>query len=153
MLAGMTIRARPRLKSADAAGRTEDLEAIARLVADVEEAFNAKDPERGVEHFAADASAVDVRGRHVGGVDALLEAHRAGFAGPLADQFARYDLADVAFVRPDVALARVLATATDRQGTPIGVGHAMIATYLLVREEGRWWIAARQNVLAAGQRS
>jgi uncharacterized protein (TIGR02246 family) len=145
----MPTQHRPRL-AVEPDGHADDRDAIARLVADVQDAFNAKDPERGVEHFAADASAVDVRGRLVEGFDALLEAHRAGFAGPLRDQFARYDVADVAFLRPDVALARVLATATDRDGTPISVGHAMVATYVLVREDGRWWIAARQNVLAAG---
>ncbi len=149
MLTGMPVQHRPRLAD-HSADHTVDREAIARVVADVQDAFNANDPERGVEHFAADASGVDVRGRVVEGAEALLQAHRAGFAGPLRDQFARYDVADVAFLRPDVALARVLATATDRDGTPISVGHAMVATYVLVREDGRWWIAARQNVLAAG---
>ncbi len=130
-------------------GTAEDRAAIAGVVADVEAAFNTNDARRGVEHFAADASAVDVRGRLVEGIDALLRAHEAGYAGPLRDQFARYDVADVTFLRPDVALARVLATATDAQGAPLSVGHAMVATYVLVREDGRWWIAARQNVLAA----
>ncbi len=130
-------------------GAAEDVEAIRRVVADVEAAFNANDPEGGVAHFAADASAVDVRGRLVVGTDALLEAHRTGYAGPLRDQFARYDVDEIAFLRPDVALARVLATATDADGRARTVGHAMIATYVLVREDGRWWIAARQNVLAA----
>ncbi len=146
----MTGQLRPRLAGDHTEDHAEDRAAIARLVADVQDAFNANDPDLGVAHFAADASAVDVRGRVVDGADALLEAHRAGYAGPLRDQFASYDLADVAFLRPDVALARVLATATDADGRALTVGHAMVATYVLVREEGRWWIAARQNVLAAG---
>ncbi len=42
---------------------------------------------------------------------------------------------------------RKLASATDPAGTPNGVGRAMVALYVLVREGGRWWIAARQNTL------
>ena len=41
------------------------------------------------------------------------------FAGPLRDQRARYELAEVLFVRPDVALARQHATAVDGEGAPV----------------------------------
>ena len=77
----------------------------------------------------------------------MLEASTALFAGPLRDQRARYELADVLFVRPDVALAHKHATAIDEAGMPISVGHAMTALYVLVRENGRWWVVARQNTL------
>ena len=126
-----------------------DRAAIERVIADVEAGFNAHDAALSVAHFAANASAVSVRGAQVSGHDALLEAHRAGFAGPLRDQHARYELADVTFLRPDVAVAHKCARATTPEGEPIDVGHAMIALYVLVREGGRWWIAARQNTLVA----
>ncbi len=127
--------------------RADDVAAIERIVADIETALNTNDAGLAVRHFAADARAVDVRGRTREGAEDLLEAHLAAFAGPLAGQFVRYDVADIAFVRPDVALAFKHATATDADGTPVGVGHAMVALYVLVREHDRWWIAARQNTL------
>ena len=34
-------------------------------------------------------------------------------------------------------------------GTPIDLDHTMTALYVLVREQGRWWIAARQNTLVS----
>jgi len=124
-----------------------DVAAIERVIADVEAGFNANDPDLSVEHFARNASAVSAGGVQVSGLDALLEANRTGLAGPLREQYARYELADVTFLRPDVAVAHKRAWATAANGEPIDVGHAMIALYVLVREDGRWWIAARQNTL------
>ena len=119
------------------------------MIADIETGFNTKDPELAIAHFAPDATAVGVNGRQIEGHDALLEAHRAGFAGPLRDQYARYELAAVSFPRPDVALAYKRAHAIEQDGTPIDVGHAMIALYVLVRDDGRWRVAARQNTLVS----
>jgi uncharacterized protein (TIGR02246 family) len=124
-----------------------EVAAIERVIADIEAGFNAKDPERSVEHFAPDATAVSVDGTLIAGREALLEAHRAGYAGPLRDQYARYELADVTFPRPDVAIAHKRAWATTAEGEPIDVGHAMIALYVFVREDGRWLVAARQNTV------
>ena len=45
-------------------------------------------------------------GALLAGRSTVLEASRTLFAGPLRDQRARYELAEVLFVRPDVALAR-----------------------------------------------
>ena len=126
-----------------------DRAAIEAIVADVETGVNTKDPELSVAHFARNGTAVSVGGVRSSGLDALLEAHRAAFAGPLRDQFARYDVIDVVFLRPDVALAHKAARAVQADGTPIDVGHAMVALYVLVKERGRWWIVARQNTLVA----
>ena len=129
--------------------RTADVEAIRQVIADTERAFNTNDAELLVEHFAENATAVGVTGAQLDGRAAVLVAGRALFAGALRGQRVRYELADVLFVRPDVALAHKHATAVDAQGAPIGVGHAMTALYVLVREDGRWWIAARQNTLVS----
>jgi uncharacterized protein (TIGR02246 family) len=124
-----------------------DAEDIRRVIADAEKAFNAKDPDLLVEHFARNVTAVGVTGAlHVGRA-AVLAASSSLFAGPLRDQRARYELVDVLFVRPDVALARKNATAVGPDGEPLSVGHAMIALYVLVRENGRWWVVGRQNTL------
>jgi len=131
------------------ADHASDVAAIAAVIAGLEQGFNANDPELSVAHFAENASAVTVAGLLVAGREALLDANRRGLAGPLREQHARYELADVVFVRPDVAVAHKRARAVTPEGEPIDVGHAMIALYVLVREDGRWWVVARQNTLVS----
>jgi uncharacterized protein (TIGR02246 family) len=126
---------------------TADIAAIRQVIADAERAFNGNDADLLVEHFAENATAVGVTGVQLDGREAVLAASKALFAGALRDQRARYELADVLFVRPDVALAHQHATALDATGRPVSVGHATTALYVLVREHGRWWVIARQNTL------
>ena len=126
----------------------DDIAAIRSVIAAIESGFNDKDAERSVAHFTDDATAVSVAGVLVAGREALLGAHRTGYAGPLRDQFARYELGDVTFLRPDVAIAHKRARAVGPDGAPIDLDHTMIALYVFVRNDGRWQVAARQNTLA-----
>jgi uncharacterized protein (TIGR02246 family) len=139
----------PRIE--DPADHTADIAAIRRIIADIEKGFNDNDAELLVEHFAQNGSAVTAMGGQIDGREAMLDIARAGLAGPLRDERARYELADVVFVRPDVALAHKHAWAIDEAGEPKNVGHEMSALYVLVRENGRWWVVARQNTLVPGQ--
>jgi uncharacterized protein (TIGR02246 family) len=125
----------------------DDIAAIRTLIAELEAGFNGNDAERSVAAFTADATAVDVAGRLLAGRDALLAAHRAGFAGPLAGQHARYELGEITFLRPDVAVAHKRASAVAADGTPLELDHTMIALYVFVRAGGDWRVAARQNTL------
>lgn len=126
-----------------------DEAAVRQIIADVETGMNTNDPELLTRHFAADAVAVGVNGiPHVG--RAALDAAHVAAVGPggfLRDQYARYEVVEVRFVRPDVALARKHARAITADGEPIDLDHAMSALYVLIKEDGRWWIAARQNTL------
>lgn len=130
-------------------GHESDVEAIERIISDIETGFNTKDPDLSVEHFTENATAVSVAGTLLSGRDALLDANRRGLSGPLRDQYARYELDDVVFVRPDVTIAHKRAWAITADGEPIDVAHSMIALYVLVKEDGRWWVAARQNTMVA----
>ena len=127
--------------------RQADIDALRAVIADVESGFNENDPDLSVEHFTADATAVNVMGALLRGRDGLLEANRRGLAGPLKDERARYELRDIVFVRPDVAIAHKTARAIDRDGEVLDEQDAMIALYVFVKREGRWMIAARQNTL------
>lgn len=126
----------------------DDIAAIRAVIADIEAGFNEKDAERSVAHFGDEATDVSVAGVLIAGRDALLAAHRTGYAGPLRDQFARYELGDITFLRPDVAIAHKHARAVTPDGEPIDLEHTMIALYVFVRNGGRWQVAARQNTLA-----
>jgi uncharacterized protein (TIGR02246 family) len=128
----------------------DDEAAIRAIVADVQTAFNTNDPVLMNEHFAADASVVTAMGKRVTGIDALRRAAEQGMAAALRDEYVRYVVTDVRFLRPDVALAYKEATATDADGEPIELDHSMVALYVLVKEHGRWLVAARQNTLVPG---
>jgi uncharacterized protein (TIGR02246 family) len=127
----------------------DDIDAIRRVVADVETGFNTNDPALSIGHFARNASAGIATGAVVTGLDALTTFAEAAVSGPLRDEHARYEVDDVVFVRSDVALARKRAWATTPDGEPLDVDHAMVALYVMVKEDGHWWIAARQNTVVA----
>lgn len=141
--------ARPALATAGPAGRPGDVAAIEALVADVERAINTGDVDLAVEHFAADASVVDVAGRSRRGWPELREAHEAFFAGPLGDLRVAYRLEDVTFLGPEVAIARQASYALGADGERLAPEPGMVATYVLARRHGRWWVANRQNTLVA----
>jgi len=50
---------------------------------------------------------------------------------------------------PDVAIAHVKRVALDNDSEPIPIGDATafseMAMYVLVRRDGKWWLAAGQN--------
>jgi uncharacterized protein (TIGR02246 family) len=127
----------------------DDVAAITALVADVEAGFNSNDADLLVAGMAENATAVGVNGALLTGRSAVLEASEALLAGPLRDQQARYELHDIVFLRPDVAIAHKLAFALDADHRPKDVGHAMVALYVFVKEGDRWWIASRQNTLVS----
>ncbi|MEU8899753.1 SgcJ/EcaC family oxidoreductase [Nocardia sp. NPDC048505] len=126
---------------------TADRAAIEQIVRDTETAYNTNDAELLTSPFTANAAVVNAVGILMTGRAALLEANRAGLAGFLKNEYVRYDVADITFLRPDVAIAHKLARATTADGTLIDQEPAMIALYALVKERGKWWTAARQNTL------
>ncbi len=53
-------------------------------------------------------------------------------------------------MRPDVAVAHKRAWATTTvDGEPTDADRSMIALYVLVKEDCRWRVAARQNTMVA----
>ncbi|WP_069166431.1 SgcJ/EcaC family oxidoreductase [Nocardia altamirensis] len=126
---------------------TADIAAITAIVGNAETAYNTNDAELLTADFTANATVVNAMGVLMTGRDELLAANRAGLAGFLKDLYVRYEVTDITFVRPDVAIAHKVARATTADGTLIDIDPAMIAVYVLVKENGRWWAAARQNTL------
>ncbi|MEV0246487.1 SgcJ/EcaC family oxidoreductase [Nocardia sp. NPDC050712] len=126
---------------------TADIAAIEQIVRDTETAYNTNDAELLTSPFTVNATVVNAVGVLMTGRETLLEANRAGLAGFLKDQYVRYDVTDITFLRPDIALAHKVARATTADGVLIDTDPAMIALYVLVKEDGTWWTAARQNTL------
>ncbi|MGW1738041.1 SgcJ/EcaC family oxidoreductase [Nocardia sp. NPDC001965] len=124
---------------------TADIAAIEQLIRDVETGYNTNDAELMVSGFAANATAGNAVGTVITGRDALLEAARRGLAGFLKDEYVAYQVTDIVFLRPDIAIAHKAARATTADGVLIDRDPAMVALYVLIAENGRWWVAARHN--------
>lgn len=122
-----------------------DREAIEAIISTVEAAYNTNDAELMVRDLAANAVVGNAVGVLQRGREAVLEASRAGLAGFLKDEYVRYEVTDIGFLRPDVAIAHKAARAVTAEGETIDIDPAMIALYVLVKQDGRWWVAARQN--------
>jgi uncharacterized protein (TIGR02246 family) len=127
--------------------RAADVAAIEAIIAGQQDAFNAKDAERFAAPWRERSWAVNVAGVELEGRDAMLQAARDGFAGPLRDQYATYEPGTVELLGDDAAIVHAYARAVEADGTPIDVGHSMIALYVLARGERGWEIVARQNTL------
>ncbi|MBV9790979.1 MAG: SgcJ/EcaC family oxidoreductase [Chloroflexi bacterium] len=130
-----------------ATAQPQDIAAIKQIIATIETGFNQKDAAACVKHFTQDATVVNVLGIRVSGWSAIHEAHVQGLAGHLRDEYARYDVHDLLFLRPDVAIAQVYGWPITQAGQPIEDGQGMIAMYVMVKAHEQWWIAARQNTL------
>ncbi|WP_280234138.1 SgcJ/EcaC family oxidoreductase [Nocardia cyriacigeorgica] len=124
-----------------------DISAIEGLIADVETGYNTNDAELMISGFTANAAAGNAVGMVITGRDALLDSGRRGLAGFLKNEYVRYEITDITFLRPDVAVAHKAARATTADGTLIDQDPAMVALYVLVKEGERWWVAARHNTL------
>jgi uncharacterized protein (TIGR02246 family) len=143
----MDTSAAPRLT--DATLPEADLAAITQVVKDVEDGFNANDPDLLTAHVAEDAVVVNARGAVLRGRAAVDEANRVGLAGPLREATAHYRVSDVAAVAPGVVVATKSAWSTP-EAADAGAAPEMLALYVLVQRDGRWWIVRRQNTLVAG---
>jgi uncharacterized protein (TIGR02246 family) len=126
---------------------TDDVAAISALITDVEAGFNGNDADLMLGSLAENGTVVGVNGALIEGRTAALEISRQVLAGPLRDQRARYELADLTFVRPDVAVGHKRAWVVGPQGDKQDEDAAMIALYVFVKEGDRWWVASRQNTL------
>ncbi|MFI6866387.1 SgcJ/EcaC family oxidoreductase [Nocardia sp. NPDC050406] len=131
----------------DTVDHAADREAITRIIATVETAYNTNDADLMVSDLARNAVVGNAVGMLQEGREVVLEASRVGLAGFLKNEYVRYDVRDIVFPRPDIALAHKTARATTADGELIDAEPAMVALYVLAKENGRWWIVARQNTL------
>jgi|SRR4051812_36563084 uncharacterized protein (TIGR02246 family) len=126
-----------------------ELDQIRALIDDVAAGVTARDADRCVARFAADAVSVVTTGARARGRDAIYQAHLEAFAlgGPPAA--VRFVVLDAAFPRPDVA---VVTTGAYRAAPTddVDLEHpSTIVTWTLIREPDGWWIVARQFTAVA----
>jgi uncharacterized protein (TIGR02246 family) len=141
---------RPTL-GAEGAEAQEAIDAVARLVEELQAGWDRHDADLSNRHFAADVMWGSPFGASVQGYEELHATHvrlkQQGRGGPSS----RFEIVRVLAPAPGVAVAQVRRVALDADGQPIEPSDGItgsfseMAVYLLVRRGGVWWLAAGQN--------
>ena len=129
----------------------EARDAVDAFVAGLQAGIDDTDAQIFNADFADDVMWGSPYGATVIGYDTLhaihREMHERGVAvtGPSS----RYQTVHVMAPTPDVAIAHVRRVALDTRGEQIPIDDASVfsemAMYVLVRRDGKWWLAAGQN--------
>ncbi|WP_380279934.1 YybH family protein [Kitasatospora purpeofusca] len=119
-------------------------EAVAGVVAALEDAFNRKDAQALGAQFGERASWTNAAGTRLDGRAEITE-----FSGPamrkfLKDAYARYEVVKLLAVADGVVAVNVAQTPTDAEGRPVEGPHGR-ALYVVARQADGWKIVAGQN--------
>lgn len=135
--------------SGDAAERAR--RAVQRQIDELQAGLGDGDADTYNRHFARDVMWGSPYGATVEDYDTLHAIHRRLHAA--ADRCrSRYEIARVLSATPDVALAQVRRDELDERGEPIPsrageTRFSEMALYVLVRRDGKWWLAAGQHTV------
>ena len=125
--------------------------AVDRFVAGLQDGIDSANAQTYNADYGEDVMWGSPYGATVLGYDALHAIHRRMFdrGVAVAGASSRYQTAHVMAPTPDVAIAHVQRVALDDDSEPIPIGDATafseMAMYVLVRRDGKWWLAAGQN--------
>jgi uncharacterized protein (TIGR02246 family) len=129
----------------------EAIDAVAEFVAGLQAGHDEHDAEILNKQFAADVAWGSPFGAFVHGYDDLHAIH-ARFAQQAGDRPRfRYEVRHVLPVADDMVVTHVARLALGDDGSPLpptdqrGAPFSEMAMFVLVRREGRWWLAAGQN--------
>lgn len=126
-------------------------DAVDGFVAGLQAGIDSADAVTYNADFAEDVMWGSPYGATLIGYDALHPIHRQMFERgvAVAGASSRYQTVNVMAPAPDVAIAHVRRAALDADGDPVPIDDASVfsemATYVLVRRDGKWWLAAGQN--------
>jgi len=137
--------------TADPEWLREARDAVDGFVAGLQAGVDSADAETYNADFADDVIWGSPYGATLIGYDALHSIHRGMFGRgvAVAGASSRYQTVHVVAPTPDVAIAHVRRVALGADGQPIPIDDATVfsemAMYVLVRRDGKWWLAAGQN--------
>jgi uncharacterized protein (TIGR02246 family) len=126
-------------------------DAVDEFVAELQAGIDSGDAGLYNAHFSDDVMWGSPYGATVNGYGTLHPIHRQMFESGVAvtGPSSRYETVHVAAPAPDVAIAHVRRVAVGDDGEPIPIddmtASSEMAMYVLVRREGQWWLAGRQN--------
>jgi uncharacterized protein (TIGR02246 family) len=125
--------------------RTEDEQAIQRVLADFVTAWNQHDMKLWSELFTDDADCVVVTAKHLKTRSEIFKYHDELHKGPFKDHQMKAGWQDMRFLRDDVALGHVkFEPGNDK------MKRTALATVMLLKQNGKWLITAFHNTLLYG---
>ena len=125
---------------------TADREAVAAIVKELENAWNAADGARFGKSFTEDADFVTIRAEHMRTREAIAKGHQGIFDTIYKGSTVRYDVGSLRLIAPGVMLAHVKTHLKAPTG-PLAGEHGSLFTLVLVKEQDAWRIAAFHNTL------
>jgi uncharacterized protein (TIGR02246 family) len=134
----------------DANLRAADKAALEQIVRELEAGWNAMDGSAFAAPFADDADFVTIRGEHFRGRPAIAAGHSGIFRTIYAGSTNRYEIETARVLRDDVALVHVHAI-LDVPSGPLAGRHGARFSMVLMRDAGKWEIAAFHNTIEAPQ--
>jgi uncharacterized protein (TIGR02246 family) len=141
---------RPVLESDDA-GRREAVQAVARLVGELQAGWDQRDADLSNRHFAEDILWGSPFGEALQGYEPLHDIHVRLKQRAVGGPSSRFEAVQVLVPAPDVAVAHVRRVALDADGEPLEPADdatgafSEMALYVLIKRDGTWWLAAGQN--------
>ena len=126
---------------------TQDEASIRKLVDGLVAGWNAQDGTAFARPFAADADFTNVMGLRAHGREVIARGHDEVFATVFKGTTLTPAIEQVRFFRPDVAVAEVVFTLRQKDGTPWRGYPRTIASLTAVREDGTWAIAVFRNMV------
>ncbi len=118
-----------------------------QIVREIEAAHCQKNPEKLAQLFTENGIFVNAVGIRLHGRLAIYESAERVMRGLLANSYARYEVESIHFLRPDVAVVNVIQHPVTREGKEIREGIKGSPMYVVIKEAGKWMIAAGQNTL------
>jgi len=128
-----------------ATAASRDADRLTELVAAIQRTQRAEDVDGFLALFATDAVWVNGAGGRLLGIEEIVDFTRKALPGGMAGQSVRYDVTDVRFPAPDVAITSVdqeYLTADGQSFSPRREGRP---TYVWARRDGDWRIVHGQN--------
>jgi len=123
---------------------------IIQTVAELEKSQNERNADDFLRLFTPGVVWVTAFGKRLTGLDEISEFTRKVLTPELGDQYARYEVVHVSFLREDVAVVNVHQRPVDGEGQPRDNEAEGSPVYVMVKEQGRWMIAAGQNTKIQG---
>jgi uncharacterized protein (TIGR02246 family) len=125
-----------------------DVDAIHRVIAGIEKAWNNADGEDLGLWFQDDAEFVNVFGLYAQGRRPIIEGHKAIFSGVYAGSTLRIIPLNVRAIGDEVVVAHMRSHLSVPRGPMIGE-HDALPSMTLVRDAGAWKIAAFHNTFVS----
>lgn len=119
--------------------------AIGAAVVDMENGWNTKDAELFSRAFAEDADYVVVSGLRIKGKPAIVNGHKAIFAGVHKTNRIALKLEQMRMLAPTVALGHVSGSVKEPGAPPDTPSREVMLTFVMVNGKSGWQIAAFQN--------